>query len=132
MLADPTLPLPPDWLMRGAVSAVWFYEGVWCKLFGRGPGQLEVVEAVPFLGRRWSAHFLRALGALETVMGLWVLSGWFPALSAIAQTVLLVGLNSAGLLWARRRIHDPAGMVVKNACFLLLAWTSAALQRGAP
>ena len=132
MLADPALPLPPDWVMRSAVSAVWLYEGVWCKLFGRGPGQLEVVEAVPFLGPRWSAHFLRVLGALETVVGLWVLSGRFPALCAIAQTVLLVGLNSAGLLWARRRIHDPPGMVVKNTCFLLLAWTSAALQRGAP
>lgn len=132
MLTDPTLPLPPDWLMRAAVAAVWLYEGVWCKLFGRVPGQLEVVQAVPLLGLRWSAHFLRALGVLETAMGLWALSGWFPGLCAIAQTVLLIGLNSAGLFWARQRIHDPAGMVLKNACFLLLAWTSAALQGGAP
>jgi hypothetical protein len=132
MLADVSLPLPPIWLIRAAVAAVWLYEGVWCKLLGRGPGQLAVVAAVPFLGERWSAHFLRALGALEMVIGSWVLSGWLPGLAAVAQTGLLVGLNTGGIVWARRRIHDPAGMLVKNACFLLLAWTLAVLDRGPP
>ena len=132
MLVDPSLPVPPDWLLRGAVSAVWLYEGVWCKLLGRGPGQLAVVEAVPFLGVRWSAHFLRALGAAETLLGLWALSGWLPGLCALTQTGLLVSLNSGGILWARQRIHDPAGMVLKNACLLLLAWVGAAVGRGQP
>ena len=127
MLTDPALSVPPVWLIHCAVSAVWLYEGVWCKLCGRGPGQLEVVEAVPFLGPRWSAHFLRMLGAVETALGLWVMSGWFPGACALAQTALLVSLNSAGVLWARHRIHDPAGMLLKNACFLLLAWVGAAL-----
>jgi hypothetical protein len=130
MLADVTLPLPPEWLLRVAVSAVWLYEGVWCKLFGRGPGQLQVVEAVPFVGTRWSAHFLRALGSVETALGLWVLSGVSPGLCALAQTGVLVALNTGGIFWARERIHDPAGMIVKNACFLLLAWVSAVMQKG--
>jgi len=132
MPTDVPLPFPPDWSMRVAIAIVWLYEGVWCKLFARGPGQLEVVAAVPFLGERRSTQFLRALGLVETTVGLWVLSGLFPGYCALAQTGLLVGLNSAGLFWARQRIHDPAGMVVKNACFLLLAWTSAALQQGTP
>ncbi len=132
MLTDLTLPLPPVWVLRVAVSAVWLYEGVWCKWLGREPGQREVVSAVPFLGERWSAHFLRALGALETTLGLWVLFGVWPGLCAVVQTGLLVSLNSGGILWARRQIHDPAGMVLKNGCFLLLAWVSAALSSGAP
>ena len=130
MIHDATLSLPPAWVIQSAVSAVWLYEGVWCKLLGRGPGQLAVVEAVPFLGQRWSAHFLRALGAVETAVALWVLSGFLPGWCALLQTLLLVSLNSGGILWARARIHDPAGMVVKNACFLLLAWVLAVLQQG--
>jgi hypothetical protein len=118
--------------MRVAIAAVWLYEGVWCKLLGRGPGQLDVVRAAPFLNERRAALFLRGLGTVETALGLWVLSGWFSGLCALAQTALLVGLNSGGLLWARSRIHDPAGMVVKNLSFLLFAWTSAAIHRAGP
>ena len=132
MIHDATLSLPPAWLIRSAVSAVWLYEGVWCKLLGRGPGQLAVVQAVPFLGQRWSAHFLRVLGAIEAALGLWVLSGSLPGACALTQTAVLVSLNAGGLFWARERIHDPAGMVVKNACFLLLAWVLAVLQQGEP
>ena len=37
-------------------------------------------------------------------------------------------LNANGILWARHVIsHDPAGMVVKNFAFLILAWVGASL-----
>jgi hypothetical protein len=125
--------LPPAWLIRAAVAAVWLYEGLWCKLLGGEPHQLEVVEAVPRLGPRVGALFLKALGAVETALGLWALSGAEPEACALAQTVLLVTLNANGLIWARHIIHDPAGMVVKNFAFLVLAWVSASLAaRGAP
>ena len=29
--------LPPIWLVRLAVAAVWLYEGLWCKLLGGDP-----------------------------------------------------------------------------------------------
>ena len=61
MLSDPALPLPPDWLIRAAVGAVWLYEGLWCKLLGRAPTQLQVVEAVPFFASRTAARRIRAL-----------------------------------------------------------------------
>ena len=93
--------------MRAAVAAVWLYEGLWCKLLGREPRQVEVVEAVPRLGPIVGRTFLRRLGAVETLLALWVLSGVTPGLSAIAQTALLVALNANGLLWARHIIHDP-------------------------
>jgi hypothetical protein len=67
----------------------------------------------------------------ETCLALWVLSGIRPGFCAVVQTGLLVGLNSAGIIWARHRIHDPAGMVLKNAALLILAWVGAAMQRGA-
>jgi len=123
--------MPPLLLTRIAVAAVWLYEGLWCKVLSGVPLQLEVVDAVPFSGRQSAAWILRAIGVVECVLAVWVLSGWRPFLAAAAQTGLLVGMNSGGLLWARRIIPDPGGMVVKNFAFLVLAWVVAA-QAGMP
>lgn len=125
---DLALSLPPLIVIRAAVAAVWLYEGLWCKLLGRERRQVDVVEAVPKLGPRIGRTFLVALGFVETMLGLWVLSGVAPGWCAITQTVLLIVLNANGLLWARHIIHDPAGMVVKNVSFLVLAWVSAAMS----
>jgi uncharacterized membrane protein YphA (DoxX/SURF4 family) len=114
--------LPPLLLLRISVAAVWMYEGLWCKLLGGVRSQLEVVTAVPRLGARFGATFIFLLGIVESLLALWVLAGCLPGTCAVVQTVLLVTLNINGLLWARHLIHDPPGMVVKNAAFLLLAW----------
>jgi hypothetical protein len=119
--------LPPIWLVRAAVAAVWLYEGLWCKLLGGDPNQLTVVQAVPRWGPTLGAVFLKALGAVEVAMAAWALSGFEPVSCAIAQTALLVTLNANGIAWSRRLIHDPAGMVVKNFAFLVLAWVAAGL-----
>jgi hypothetical protein len=119
--------LPPFWLVRAAVAAVWLYEGLWCKLCGGDPNQLTVVQAVPRLGPAIGAVFLKALGMVEVAMAAWVLSGIEPVYCAIAQTALLAALNLNGIVWSRRLIHDPAGMVVKNFAFLVLAWVAAGL-----
>ncbi|HYB52618.1 MAG TPA: DoxX-like family protein, partial [Thermoanaerobaculia bacterium] len=109
---------PPLWLIRGAIAAVWLYEGLWCKLLGREKRQKQIVEAVPRLGPRVGAPFLKLLGTVEVGLAVWSFSGVLPVPCAIAQTLLLVGLNGGGILWARQWIHDPAGMVVKNFAFL--------------
>lgn len=117
--------LPPLWLIHIAVAAVWFYEGLWCKLLKGQPRQMRVVEAMPLYGARIALTLLRLLGAVETAIGLWVLSGVAPILCAATQTALLVTLNLCGLLWARHLIEDPGGMVVKNLAFLVLVWVAA-------
>jgi DoxX-like protein len=119
--------LPPFWLIRIAVAAVWLYEGLWCKLLGREPRQLQIVETVPRCGPRVGARFLKTLGVVEVALALWALTGALSIPCAAVQTVLLVALNAAGLLWARALIHDPAGMVIKNFAFLVLVWVSASL-----
>ena len=40
---------------------------------------------------------------------------------------MLVTLNVNGLIWARHVIHEPLGMVVKNAAFLVLVWVGGTL-----
>ncbi len=128
----PTDLMPPPLLVRSAVAAVWLYEGLWCKVLGRLPSQERIVEAVPFLGPSAGPAFLKVLGLVETMLGLWVLSGWEPVWAAVVQTVLLVGMNTNGILFARRLIHDPAGMVVKNAALVVLMWVAAAQGRATP
>ena len=122
-----SLALPPFWLIRVAVAAVWLYEGLWCKLLRGQPHEFEVVAAVPHFGPRFGAQFLRVLGVAEVALAVWTLSAFAPVACAAVQTLLLVALNSSGLLWARRIIPDPAGMVVKNFAFLVLVWVCASL-----
>lgn len=126
---DVLLLMPPAWLVRVALAAVWIYEGLWCKILGRAPNELRIVQAVPNYGPRFGKPFLLALGWVELALGLWVLSGVAPGLCALAQTALLIGLNASGLLFSRHLIHEPAGMVFKNAAFLVLAWVNAGLAR---
>jgi uncharacterized membrane protein YphA (DoxX/SURF4 family) len=117
--------LPPLWLLHVAVAAVWFYEGVWCKLLNGQPRQVRVIEAMPHYGVRVGNELLKVLGIVEAALGVWILTGIAPIICALTQTALLVTLNFLGLLWARRLIEDPAGMVVKNFAFLVLVWVSA-------
>jgi uncharacterized membrane protein YphA (DoxX/SURF4 family) len=120
-----SLLLLPLWMIHIAVAGVWFYEGLWCKLLNGEPRQMQVVEAVPRYGPRIGVAFLKSLGVAEVALGIWVLLGIAPLVCAVVQTALLVTLNVCGLLWARRIIHDPVGMVFKNFAFLVLAWVSA-------
>ena len=119
--------MPALWLLQAAVAAVWLYEGLWCKVLSRSQHQFEVIEQVPGIAPRTAHALLRLLGVVETALGVWVLSGWQPIVAAVVQTALLIGLNSAGIYFSRQRIPDPAGMVLKNAAFLVLAWVAASV-----
>jgi DoxX-like family len=121
---------PPVAVLRASVAAVWLYEGLWCKLLGLVPAQIEVVMAVPGWGPRFGRPFLKGLGVIEVGLALWVISGVAAGVCAIAQTVLLISLNANGILWARRIIREPGGMIVKNIAFLMLVWVCGALPGG--
>jgi hypothetical protein len=89
------------------------------------PHHQEIVDAVPFLNPSRGHRALVALGLLECVIALWVLSGIGAREAALAQTFLLAAMNAAGLVWASRAIPDPIGMLLQNFAFLLLAWIAA-------
>ena len=119
-------------LIRASIAAVWLYEGLWCKILGRVQSQVGVVTAVPRLGPRFGAPFLKALGVVEVALAVWVMAGIAPGMCAIVQIALLVVLNANGLVWARRIIHEPVGMVVENFAFLVLVWACGAIPGGRP
>lgn len=124
---DVAITFPPLIVMRGAVAAVWLYEGLWCKVFGRAQLEAQVVAKVPMFGPRFGRSFLKALGVIEVLLAAWVISAIHPGACAIAEVTLLVVLNVNGLLWSRDIIPDPAGMIVKNMAFLVLAWACGAI-----
>ena len=130
MLAQFRNHFPPLIIVRASVAAVWLYEGLWCKILGQVQSQVEVVTAVPRLGPRFGTPFLKVLGVVEVALAVWVMAGIAPGVCAIVQTALLIVLNANGLLWARRIIHEPAGMVVKNIAFLVLVWVCGAIPKG--
>ena len=112
-------------LIRVAVALVWSYEGLWCKLLGRAPHHETVIQNVPFLTAGQAHTALVILGGLECAIAVWVLCGRWQRTSAVAQTALLALMNSGGLLWASSLIPDPAGMLLQNFAFILLAWIAA-------
>ena len=124
---DVAIAFPPLIVMRAAVAAVWLYEGLWCKVLGRAQLEAQVVAKVPRFGPRFGQSFLKALGVIEVVLAAWVISGIYPGACATAEVALLVVLNVNGLLWSRDIIPDPAGMIVKNIAFLVLAWACGAI-----
>ena len=115
-------------LVRLSIALVWLYQGLWCKLLSRVPHHLAVVSAAPFIGPKGGRLVLVSLGLIECGIGIWVLSGRQSRSSAIAQTALLMAMNSGGVIWAWRLIPDPAGMILQNFAFVLLIWTTAEVR----
>jgi hypothetical protein len=58
-----------------------------------------------------------------------VISRRAPRLAAAAQTGLLLGMNAGGLIWGRRHIPAPRGLVAENLAFLALVWWAAESDR---
>jgi uncharacterized membrane protein YphA (DoxX/SURF4 family) len=113
---------------RVAIALVWLYNGLWAKLLAGSAHHAAVVRSVPGFGGGTGGGVLVAIGIAETLFALWVLSGLRPRAAAIAQTALLVGVNTGGLLWARDEIPDPANMIVQNIVFVTLIWFLAARE----
>lgn len=115
------------WLARGAIAAVWAYNGLYSKLMLGDPTHLDVIKQLPFLNPDFAIVPLAMIGLFETGLALWVLSGMAPRRAAWVQTLLLLGMNLGGLLWARESIAHPGAMIVQNISFLTLIWIAATL-----
>jgi hypothetical protein len=116
-------------LPAAAVAGVWLYHGLWCKVLGRCPEQLDIVAAVPLLPRRLAKPAIVALGVAEVAFAGWVISGRRPLLAASAQTALLAGMNGGGLVWGKKHIPAPKALIAENVAFTTLVWWAAQNDR---
>jgi hypothetical protein len=78
-----------------------------------------------------SRALLLTLGAAETVLAGWVISGARPRLAAGTGTALVVAMNAGGFAFGRRHIAAPNALLLENACFVALAWLAAETDRAA-
>ncbi len=107
---------------RAAIASVWLYQGLWCKLLSRCPSHASIVSALPPPFGDAAALVLTMIGAIEVTFAIWVASGWRSRLAAMAQTMLLIVMNTGGLIWGRSAIADPFGTVLSNVILLTLIW----------
>ena len=114
-----------NYAARAAVALVWLYEGLWCKLAHGRPNHFYIAESMPGFTNLIAWVVLGYIGAIESVYAGWVLLGRMPRLAAVAQSALLIAMNTAGLLYARQHIPDLGGMIVHNLAFLALIWLAA-------
>jgi DoxX-like family len=107
------------------VAGIWVYHGFWCKVAGRSPDQLRIVEDLPGMPRRLAKPAVVGLGLVEIGLAVWVISGRRPGKAAISETALLTVMNAGGLAWGRRNIPAPKALVAENLAFLALLWWAA-------
>jgi DoxX-like family len=112
-------------LGRCSIAGIWLFQGFWCKVLGRVPRHARVIEASPLFDARGAHVFLVALGWFETLLAVLVLCGAYSHATAIVQIALLLAMNTGGLIWARKIIPDPAGMLFHNFAFAVLIWICA-------
>lgn len=120
-------PLLP--LARAAIALVWLYNGLWCKLLLGCPDHAEIVAGAAGDLHLPATPVLWALGGGETALAAWVLSGRGARAAAWVQTLLLVGMNAAGLLFRPEAIPRPGALLVHNFVLLVLVWVVAAAGR---
>ena len=118
--------MPSLRLIRISIALVWIYQGLWCKVLGQAPRHEAILNTLPLLTPAEAHSVLIALGLLECGIAVWVISGWRPTQGALLQTALLVSMNAGALIFGARLVPDPAGMLLQNFAFLLLAWIAGA------
>jgi uncharacterized membrane protein YphA (DoxX/SURF4 family) len=107
-------------LIRIATASVWIVFGFLFKVMGLVPRHRLIVAAV--LGEAAAGPVTLMIGGAETLMGLWILSGFRPRTCAAAQTLAIVSMNALELSLARNRLLAPLPMVCANTVFLAAGW----------
>ena len=114
-----------------ALSLVWFYEGLWCKVWPGRADHRAIIADLPLLPDPLITPVLAGIGLAEAAIGLWVLWGWRPYAAAAIQTALIALFNAGGLLASPDNINEPGRMLTANLAIVALAWVVAARQAGA-
>ncbi|WP_304455421.1 DoxX-like family protein [Nocardiopsis sp. YSL2] len=111
--------------LAAVLSLVWFYEGLWCKVWPGRADHRAIVADLPLLPDSLVTPALVAIGGMEAAIGLWVLWGGRPYAAAAVQTVLIGVFNLGGLLASPGNIDEPGRMLTANLAIVALAWVVA-------
>lgn len=103
-----------------ATAAVWLFFGFWCKVLGMVPRHRLIISAV--IGDPAAGPVTVLVGAAETLLALWILSGIYPRACAAVQSLAIATMNSLELSFARGLLLAPVLMLCANTVLLVIVW----------
>lgn len=71
---------------------IWIANGLFCKVLNLVPRHQQIVATI--LGSNHARELTIAIGCLETLMGIWILSKIKSRLNAIVQIVVIATMNT--------------------------------------
>lgn len=112
--------------VRISIALVWLYQGLWLKIVAADAHHLEIVRQVGFTSPLLA---MRLIGVGETLLGIGVLSGFYPRAVAALQIAIILAMNVTGILFGGGSIPDPAGLLIGNLPLLLCIALTGLVQR---
>jgi len=73
------------------IAAVWFINGLFCKVLNLVPRHQQIVEQI--LGISQGRFITITIGLLETGMALWIISRLWSRVNAITQISIIATMN---------------------------------------
>jgi hypothetical protein len=119
-------------LLRATIALVWLYQGFWNKflvvrVLGWDDRHLRIMQQA--FGEGLGSLALHGLAAVETLLAVAVMLRYQPVATAWSQLLLLLTMNTAGIVFAAADIPDIGGMVTMNAAFGVAIWINGQLSR---
>src|SRR5688572_12804200 len=128
-------PMYSAWLAkvvaRTALAVVWVYEGLVPKLLWQTPHELELLART---GVAWPTPSLAmgALGVVEVLAGIWLLTGRAERLAAGISTAVLLALGPVIAVMDPAVLYHPYGGFSKNFGLIACGVAVMLLARAAP
>lgn len=107
-------------LLGVGIALVWLFHGLYSKIFHGIPRHRQIVARV--LGEGLAGPVTIAVGSLEVILGIWILSGRRRPACALVQTLAILGMNTLEILLAKDLLISAFGMVALNLMFLAIVW----------
>ena len=93
-------------LLNYFIAAVWFVNGLFCKVLNLVPRHQEIVAQI--LGDDYARLLTILIGLSEVCIAIWIVIGLWPSFNAIAQILIITSMNVLEfilvpelLLWGR-------------------------------
>ena len=107
-------------LLTFVTASVWLVFGTWFKLLGMVPRHRLIIAAV--VGEVAAGPITLVVGAAETALAWWIISGVYPRICAAVQSLAIVTMNTFELIYARNLLLSPGLMIGLNAVLLTVVW----------
>ena len=107
-------------LLTFVTASVWLAFGTWFKLLGMVPRHRLIIAAV--VSEVAAGPITLVVGAAETALALWIISGVYPRICAAMQSLAIVTMNTFELIYARNLLLSPGLMIGLNAVLLTVVW----------